>query len=112
MAKRTIVVMPGDGIGNVVTPEALRVLEAVGFAADYVHADIGWKFWCEEGNALPDRTIALLEQHKLGLFGAITSKPKADAQKELRRELQSKKLTYFSPIVKMRQHFDLDICVR
>ena len=33
MAKRTVVVMPGDGIGNVVLPEALRVLEAAGFEA-------------------------------------------------------------------------------
>ena len=33
MAKRTVVVMPGDGIGNVVLPEALRVLEAAGASA-------------------------------------------------------------------------------
>jgi len=112
MAKRTVVVMPGDGIGNVVTPEAVRVLDAVGFAAEYVHADIGWEFWCKEGNPLPERTIKLLETHKLGLFGAITSKPKGDAAKELAPALQGKGLTYFSPIVKMRQHFDLDICVR
>ena len=112
MAKRTVVVMPGDGIGEVVMPEALRVLAAVGFEAEYVHADIGWKFWCEEGDALPERTIALLEKHKLGLFGAITSKPKGDANRELAKKLQGKGYTYFSPIVKMRQLFDLDLCVR
>jgi 3-isopropylmalate dehydrogenase len=83
MTKRTVVVMPGDGIGKTVTPEALRVLDAVKFDAEYVNADIGWDFWCKEGNALPDRTIALLEKHKLGLFGAITSKPKKQAEKEL-----------------------------
>ncbi len=83
MAKRTIVTMPGDGIGKIVLPEALRVLDAVGFEADYVHGDIGWDFWCSEGNALPDRTIDLLEKHKLGLFGAITSKPKDKADAEL-----------------------------
>ncbi len=76
MAKYTVVAMPGDGIGQVVLPEARRVLEAVGFDADYVHADIGWDFWVREGNPLPARTIELLEKHKLGLFGAITSKPK------------------------------------
>lgn len=112
MSKRTVVTMPGDGIGEVVMPEALRVLEAVGFEADYVHGDIGWKYWCTEGNALPDRTVALLEKHKLGLFGAITSKPKGDAVRELAPALQGKGLVYFSPIVKMRQHFDLDVCVR
>jgi 3-isopropylmalate dehydrogenase len=60
MAKRTIVTMPGDGIGNQVLPEAIRLLDAVGFEADYVHADIGWECWIKEGNALPERTIELL----------------------------------------------------
>ena len=112
MAKHTVVVMPGDGIGKTVTPEAIRVLEKVKFDAEYIHGDIGWDFWCKEGNALPDRTIALLEKHKLGLFGAITSKPKKEAEKELDPSLAGKGHTYFSPIVKMRQHFGLDICVR
>ena len=83
MAKHTVVTMPGDGIGNQVLPEALRVLKAVGFDAEYIHADIGWECWCREGNALPQRTIDLLAKHKLGLFGAITSKPKKQAEAEL-----------------------------
>lgn len=112
MSKRTIVVLPGDGIGNAVLPEAVRVLDAVGFDADYVHADIGWDFWCSEGNALPQRTIDLLDTHKIGLFGAITSKPKANANAELAPELSAKGLVYYSPIVALRQHFNLDICAR
>jgi len=112
VAMRTIVTMPGDGIGKVVLPEAVRVLEAVGFEADYVHADIGWEFWIREGDALPKRTIALLEEHKLGLFGAITSKPKDRAAAELSPRLRDKGYVYYSPIVGLRQHFDLDICIR
>jgi 3-isopropylmalate dehydrogenase len=112
MAKYTVVSMPGDGIGNQVLPEAIRVLDAVGFDATYVHGDIGWEFWKTEGNALPDRTIALLERHKLGLFGAITSKPKKEADAELSPALKGKGCTYYSPIVTMRQRFSLDICVR
>jgi 3-isopropylmalate dehydrogenase len=112
MSKRTIVTMPGDGIGKVVLPEAIRVLDAVGFEAEYVHADIGWEFWCKEGNPLPQRTLDLLEKHKIGLFGAITSKPKSEAAKELAPELQGKGYVYYSPIVGLRQHFDLDICMR
>jgi len=110
--KRTIVSMPGDGIGKTVLPEAKRVLNAAGFEADYVHADIGWDFWCSEGNALPQRTIDLLKEHKIGLFGAITSKPKDAADKELNPELHGKGYVYFSPIVGLRQLFDLDICIR
>ncbi len=112
MARYTVVTMPGDGIGKNVTPEAVRVLEKVGFDAEYVHADIGWDCWCAEGNALPERTIELLKKHKLGLFGAITSKPKKASEAELSPALQGKGLTYFSPIVGMRQIFNLDICIR
>ncbi|RMD51395.1 MAG: isocitrate/isopropylmalate dehydrogenase family protein [Ignavibacteria bacterium] len=109
---RTIVSLPGDGIGKIVLPEAIRVLDAVGFEAEYVHGDIGWEFWCNEGNPLPERTIKLLEEHKIGLFGAITSKPKDAAAKELIPELQDKGYVYYSPIVGLRQHFNLDICIR
>ena len=112
MGNRTVVTMPGDGIGKVVLPEALRVLGAVGFEADYIHADIGWDFWINEGNALPDRTIKALEAHKLGLFGAITSKPKDQAAAELSPALADKGFVYTSPIVKLRQHFGLDISIR
>jgi len=112
MSKRTIVTMPGDGIGKPVLEEAIRVLDAAGFEADYIKADIGWKFWCKEGNPLPQRTIDLLKKHKIALFGAITSKPKDAAAAELDPELKDKGLIYFSPIVGLRQHFGLDICMR
>jgi isocitrate dehydrogenase (NAD+) len=112
MAKYRVVTMPGDGIGNQVLPQALRVLEAVGFDAEYIHADIGWDCWCREGNALPQRTIDLLAKHRLGLFGAITSKPKKQAEAELAPELRGKGYSYFSPIVTMRQKFNLDTCIR
>jgi isocitrate dehydrogenase (NAD+) len=112
MAKYIVVTMPGDGIGNQVLPAAIRVLNEVGFDAEYVHADIGWECWRHEGNALPDRTIELLRRHKLGLFGAITSKPKKQTEAELDPALRGKGLQYFSPIVSMRQLFNLDICMR
>lgn len=112
MANRTIVVLPGDGIGTVVMEQALRVLEAAGFDAEYVFGDIGWNFWCHEGNPLPQRTIDLIAEHKIALFGAITSKPKDEAAAELSHDLKGKGFTYSSPIVGLRQHFGLDICVR
>jgi len=112
MAKHTVVTMPGDGIGNQVLPEAIRVLKAVEFDAEYIHADIGWDCWCRDGNALPQRTVDLLAKHKLGLFGAITSKPKKQAEAELSPELRGKGHSYFSPIVTMRQKFNLDTCIR
>lgn len=112
MSKRTIVSMPGDGIGRVVLEETIRVLDAAGFEANYVEGDIGWDYWCKEGNPLPQRTIDLIEEHKVALFGAITSKPKDAAFDELLPELKEQKLVYSSPIVSLRQHFGLDICLR
>ena len=112
MAKRTIVSLPGDGIGRIVLEESKRVLNAAGFEANYIEGDIGWEFWKKEGNPLPERTIKLLEKNKIGLFGAITSKPKDKAEAELDPSLKGKGMVYYSPIVAMRQYFDLDICIR
>jgi isocitrate dehydrogenase (NAD+) len=112
MVKRTIVTLPGDGIGVVVLHEAIRVLDSAGFEAEYVPGDIGWEFWVKEGNPLPQRTIDLIKKHKIALFGAITSKPNDEAKAELSADLQGKGFIYSSPIVGLRQHFNLDICVR
>ena len=112
MAKRTIIVLPGDGIGAIVLEQAIRVLNAAGFEAEYVHGDIGWEFWRREGNPLPRRTLELIEKHKIALFGAITSKPNDEAKAELDPSLQGKGFIYSSPIVGLRQYFNLDICVR
>ncbi len=112
MAKHTIVTLPGDGIGKVVLGEALRVLDAAGFDASYVHGDIGWEFWCREGNPLPQRTLGLIAEHRIALFGAITSKPADEAKAELNPDLWGKGCLYSSPIVGLRQYFNLDICVR
>jgi 3-isopropylmalate dehydrogenase len=112
MAKRSIITLPGDGIGVVVLQQAIRVLDAAGFEATYIQGDIGWEFWCKEGNPLPQRTIDLIEKHKIALFGAITSKPNEEAKAELSPALQGMGYTYSSPIVGLRQHFNLDICIR
>jgi 3-isopropylmalate dehydrogenase len=110
--RRTVVVMPGDGIGSVVVPEAVRVLEAAEFDATYVTAEIGWNCWLRDGDALPRRTIELLAEHKLGLLGAVTSKPPAAAESELPSRLRGRDLRYASPILTLRQHFGQDICMR
>jgi 3-isopropylmalate dehydrogenase len=109
---RTVVVMPGDGIGRVVIPEALRVLAAAGFEADLVDAEIGWSCWRSAGDPLPGRTIALLTEHKLGFLGAITSKSRVEAEADLPEHLRGTGHPYRSPILSLRQRFGLDVCVR
>jgi isocitrate/isopropylmalate dehydrogenase len=112
MAKYRIAWMPGDGIGNDVMDGAKLVLDAMKLDAEYVPADIGWEFWCKEGNALPDRTIKVLQNSTCALFGAITSKPQDEAKEELAPELKGKGLQYFSPIVRLRQLFNLHTNMR
>lgn len=109
MKKYKITILPGDGIGKDVVDAAMKVLDAVGFSekADYSWGDIGWEFWCKEGNAFPDRTIDMLKESDCALFGAITSKPKEEAAAEIDKELKDKGFEYFSPIVNLRQMFDL-----
>jgi 3-isopropylmalate dehydrogenase len=99
--------MPGDGIGVDVMDAARVVLDLLGLDAEYVPADIGWEFWRQEGDAFPQRTIDVLKSTTCALFGAITSKPKDAAEQELIPELQGKGLSYRSPIVRLRQMFDL-----
>ncbi len=107
MATYRVAWLPGDGVGNDVMEAARIVLDALKFDAEYIHGDIGWKFWCQEGDPLPQRTTDMLKTTNCALFGAITSKPKEEAAKELIPELQNKGLVYSSPIVRLRQEFNL-----
>ena len=104
--------LPGDGVGVEVCDAARAVLDAAGFPAQYLPGDIGWEFWRREGEALPQRTIQLLQTTDCAFFGAITSKPSSEAARELASELQGQGLAYRSPIVRMRQQLDLYICQR
>lgn len=112
MARYKIAWLPGDGVGVEVLEAARIVLDKLAFEAEYIHGDIGWDFWCKEGDAFPQRTIDLLKSVDASLFGAITSKPAKKAAAELAPALQGKNLTYRSPIVRMRQMFDLYTCLR
>jgi len=112
MPKYRIALMPGDGIGQDVMEAAQIVLDKIALDAEYVVADIGWEFWCKEGDPLPQRTLETLETCDCALFAAITSKPKEEAAAELVPELQGKGLTYRSPIVRLRQMFDLYVNMR
>src|SRR5512139_4308070 len=112
MAKYRIAWLPGDGIGVDVLEAAKIVLNQLQLDAEYIPGDIGWDFWCQEGDALPPRTLDLLKDVDAALFGAITSKPVKAAEAELAPGLRGQGLTYRSPIVRMRQLFDLYVCLR
>ncbi len=112
MSSYKIAWLPGDGIGNDVMDAARIVLDAVHLDAEYIHGDIGWEYWRTEGDAFPQRTVELLRNVDAAMFGAITSKPVKAAEAELVPGLKGKGLIYRSPIVRMRQQFDLYTCLR
>jgi isocitrate/isopropylmalate dehydrogenase len=112
MSQYRIAWLPGDGVGRDVMDATRLVLDALKLDADYVHGDIGWEFWCAEGDAFPARTVDLLRNVHAAMFGAITSKPVKAAETELAPALRGTGLVYRSPIVRMRQMFDLYICLR
>jgi len=75
MATYRIAVLPGDGIGQEVTPQARRILELVGRAAglgfDFETALVGGSAIDEAGTPLPPATLALCRQAHAILFGAV-----------------------------------------
>jgi 3-isopropylmalate dehydrogenase len=112
MKRYRIAWLAGDGIGVDVMEATRIVLDSVDLNAEYVDGDIGWEFWRTEGDALPPRTRALLKETDCAMFGAITSKPAAEAALELTPELRERGCVYRSPIVRMRQELDLYTCLR
>jgi isocitrate/isopropylmalate dehydrogenase len=97
MPKYKIAWLPGDGIGKDVMQAARIVLDAIKLDAEYIPGDIGWEFWCNQGDALPQRTIKLLKETDCCLFGAITSKPKEEAEAELCQNLKGKRCCLYQP---------------
>src|SRR5436189_4275722 len=74
MAKHTIVLLPGDGIGPEVTGATRRVVEAAGLSVEWVELPAGATA-LEQGhdNVLPDRTVAAIKAHKVALKGPVTT---------------------------------------
>ncbi len=71
----TIAVLPGDGIGHEVTPEAVRVLQAIakrtGVTFAFEEALIGGAAIDATGTPLPPQTLAVCRRADAILFGAV-----------------------------------------
>jgi len=74
MAKHTIVLIPGDGIGPEVMGATRRVLQEAGLSVEWVELPAGAAA-IEQGhdNVLPQRTLAAITAHKVALKGPITT---------------------------------------
>ncbi len=70
-----IAVIPGDGIGTEVVPEAIRVLEAAGrkfeFACTFDEKDWSCERFAKEGAMMPDDGLDEIKDHDAILLGAV-----------------------------------------
>jgi tartrate dehydrogenase/decarboxylase/D-malate dehydrogenase len=68
-------VIPGDGIGNEVMPEAIRVLEAAGrkfdFACSWDEKDWSCERFHNEGAMMPEDGLDSIKDHNAILLGAV-----------------------------------------
>jgi homoisocitrate dehydrogenase len=94
MSKYDLCVIPGDGVGHEVIPCAVDVLQRVVPELRVHEAQAGWDCFTRTGDALPAATISAIHDCGSALFGAVSSPS---------RKVEG----YRSPIVQMRQRFDL-----
>jgi len=73
MAKHTICLIEGDGIGPEVTAATLRVLEASGASLEWVKLPAGAAAAETEGDVLPERTLEAIANYRVALKGPVTT---------------------------------------
>jgi len=96
-----IAVLPGDGIGVEITPEAVKALQAIserfGHEFQFTEAPVGGAAYDIAGHPLPESTLALCKESDAVLLGAIGGpkweqlpvhlRPEVGALLPLRKEL-------------------------
>lgn len=87
-------VIPGDGIGPEVIPEAVRVLAAVFPDLETVPAEAGWDCFQRHGVSVLSETLRTVRECGAALFGAVSSPSRKVAG-------------YRSAIITLRQELDL-----
>ncbi|GIU13444.1 MULTISPECIES: isocitrate dehydrogenase [unclassified Shewanella] len=73
MTKRTITVIPGDGIGPSIIDSAIKILDKAGCDFEYEFADAGLTALEKHGELLPQRTLELIEKNRITLKGPLTT---------------------------------------
>ena len=73
MARHTVTLIPGDGIGVETSAAMQRVVEAWGAEIDWEIAEAGAHCLETEGTPLPDSTIEAVKRNKVAIKGPITT---------------------------------------
>lgn len=99
---KNVLILPGDGIGKEVVNACLPIFKKMNLDIELKFGDIGWEFWENENNSVPNRTWDLIKKSNAVLLGATTSKP----------NMINETSKYISPIIQLRQNLDLYANVR
>ncbi|MBA6290887.1 isocitrate dehydrogenase [Colwellia sp. MB3u-70] len=73
MAKQTITVIPGDGIGPDIIDATIKILDKAGCNFEYEYADAGLTALENHGDLVPESTLALIEKNKIAIKGPLTT---------------------------------------
>jgi len=68
-----IAVASGDGIGQEVIPEAVRVLESTGLSFNFTPVEVGYETWKKTGEPVPESSLDVIRGNQALLFGATTT---------------------------------------
>ncbi len=90
MSMKKIVILPGDGIGPEIVAEAVKLLECLkqhfGFDVELESAAIGGAGYDQDGDPLPESTLALCREADAVLLGAVGGPAYEGLERELRPE--------------------------
>ncbi len=73
MAKHTVTLIPGDGIGPEISDAMVKVVNATGVDIEWETADAGAHLMDEYGTPLPDYVIDSVKKNKIAIKGPITT---------------------------------------
>jgi len=73
MAKQTITIIPGDGIGPDIIDATIKVLDKAGCNFEYEYADAGLTALEKHGELVPEETLELIQKNKVTLKGPLTT---------------------------------------
>jgi len=83
-----VAVLPGDGIGQEIIVQALRVLDKLGLQIEFQQAPVGGAAYDAAGDPLPAATLAVAKEADAVLFGAVGD-PRYDSLPRAKRPEQA-----------------------
>jgi homoisocitrate dehydrogenase len=68
-----ICIIPGDGIGQEVIPQAVKVLDSLKLGFEFIQAEAGFDCFLRTGDSVPADTLEKVYSCQATLFGAVSS---------------------------------------